>query len=93
MIEWIKEKFTSLICFCFVVFVILDTIGGGIIGYLIGRGNGIGIVLGLIIGIAIGIILGILVFGLLATIINISENTDYILIKIDNLLKDKHNEN
>lgn len=86
MIEWIKEKFASLISLFFVLFVITSVIIGSVIGYIVSYGSGI--IVGGVIGFVIGILLGIICFGLLATIINISTNTDFLLNKVDTLLRE-----
>ena len=76
MIEWLRDKFSSLVGFCFVLFVIFFTATGAIVGSIIGET--VGAILGLVIGILIGIVFGIMIFGFVATIINISETIDYI---------------
>lgn len=81
MIEWLKDKFSSVIAFFFVMTIIIPGVAGAIIGY--GIGDGIGCIVGILIGVLIGVFLGILTFGFIATVINISDNCDYILIKTE----------
>lgn len=84
MIEWLRNKFASIISACFVLYVVLVTTTGAIYGYMIGKAigtysdnySGIGLVMGIIIGLPIGVLTGILFFGLIATIIHISESND-----------------
>ena len=87
MIKWLVEKFSSLITFFFVLFIICFSVAGGIGGYTMFRT--IGCIIGAILGLIVGIFLGILAFGLLATIINISDNTNTILLKLNSLQHEK----
>ena len=83
MIKWLVDKFSSLITFFFVLFIIFTSIAGGIVGYTMF--TTVGCIVGAILGLVVGIFLGILEFGLLATIINISDNTNTILLKLNSL--------
>ena len=76
MIEWLRDKFSSLVGFCFVLFVIIFAVTGAVVGSSIGETGGA--ILGLVIGVLIGIVFGIMIFGFVATIINISETIDCI---------------
>lgn len=83
MIQWLRGKFSSIVGFCFVLTVIAAVVSGGIAGYEISEVNGCFI--GIILGLLLGIILGILSFGLIATIINISETNEKILERLDQI--------
>lgn len=74
MIEWIRTKFSSMVSLCFVLYIVAISISGAITGFGIGRGAGL--FFGLVLGVLVGILSGILIFGLYATIINISESNE-----------------
>jgi len=84
MIEWLRSKFSSLICVFFVLTVIFSTIKGAVIGSALGS---LFLLLGLILGFIFGLLAGILVYGFLATVINISESLDSVLTGINTLYK------
>lgn len=85
MIQWLRGKFSSIVGFCFVLTVIAAVVSGGIAGYEISYEEVNGCFIGIILGLLLGIILGILSFGLIATIINISETNEKILARLDQI--------
>ena len=99
MIEWIKDKFSTLVSVCFVLFVVMATVIGGLIGFGISKltiagtyyfkaastvssAQIPGILIGAGIGLVIGLLLGIMIFGFMATVIDISETENGILLKL-----------
>ena len=84
MIEFIKSKFSSMVGFLF----ILTIIGFCVLGVFIGDGQNSykgfdytkGIIFG-VIGLGVGYVIGIVVFGLIATVLQICDNTEEILKK------------
>ena len=85
MIEWLREKFSSIICFFFVLSIIAITVAGAIIGQNLF--DTVGCIFGIIIGLLIGTLLGILSFGLFATILDIAETTNASLAKLNSISK------
>ena len=86
MIKWVKEKFASVTNICFIVYVIAVSVFFGILGKtLIWQNPNVGFTLGLLIGIALGIFSGILNFGLITTILDISQSNDCIAKKLDDI--------
>lgn len=83
MIKWLREKFSSVVVFFFVISVIAISIAGAISGYIIGEETGA--IIGLLLGVLIGFFLGILTFGFVATIINISETCDGLRLEIEEI--------
>lgn len=83
MIEWLKEKFSSIIGIFYIITVILVSIMGAVLGFSVA--DSFGCVLGLIIGVFVGIFLGILTFGFFATIIDISNKCNNLNKKIEEL--------
>ena len=81
MIEWIKDKFESIVCFMFVFFIICFAVAGAILGHSIG--NSVGLFIGLALGIGSGFLLGIFVFGFIATIMHISDVCEFLYKKIE----------
>lgn len=77
MIDWIKEKFSSVLSVCFVLYIVLIAIVCGVFGFQIDPFTGTA--LGLLIGTVVGILSGIFIFGLCATIISIAQSNDFIL--------------
>lgn len=84
MNKFLRNGFSALINIGFIVCVIGVTVWGGIIGHGLGRFSGsiIPTLLGILIGFWIGLITGFEIFGFLATIIHISQNSDRILSEL-----------
>jgi len=85
MLEYIRSVYRVFVLIGFWVFLIGCTIGGGIIGSSMGgshdmwsgrRSGGGHPILGGFIGLIIGFVIDILVYGLLATFLNIDENIE-----------------
>lgn len=83
MIEWLRDKFSSVVGVFFVLTVAGVTIAGGFVGY--GAAEGLGCVIGLALGLLLGIFAGILTFGFVATIIHISDTSDIIVKKLEDI--------
>ena len=77
MFEFIRSVYRTFVLIGFWVLLIACTIGGGIIGKGMGgyRSNGHPIIGG-IVGLIIGFVIDILIFGYIATILNIDENLE-----------------
>lgn len=95
MIEWIKDKFSTLVSVCFILFIVLFTVLGGFLGFGISSASKllsyshsisseqiIGAVIGGAIGLCLGLLFGIMIFGFMATVIDISETENGILLKL-----------
>ena len=85
MIEWLRNRFSSLLTVLFIITVLAFTVFGGIIGeffedVLYKRHGGL---IGVILGLVIGLLVGIVTYGFSATIVHMSESTDAILKKLD----------
>ena len=83
MIEWLRNKFSSVVEVVFVLAVIAITIAGGVAGY--SAADVLGCVIGLILGLLLGILSGILTFGFVATLIHISDTNDVIAKKLEDI--------
>ena len=91
MIDWIKEKFSSVLSVCFVLYIVLIAIVCGVFGFQIDPFTGTA--LGLLIGTVVGILSGIFIFGLCATIISIAQSNDFILEYLRDISKKNENQN
>lgn len=91
MIDWIEEKFSSVLSVCFVLYVILIAIACGVYGFTIADFTGT--LLGLLIGTVVGILSGIFTFGLCATIISIAQSNNFILEYLRDISKKNENKN
>lgn len=83
MIEWLRDKFSSVVGVFFVLTVTAITIAGGFLGY--SAAEGLGCVIGLALGLFLGIFAGILTFGFVATLIHISDTNDVIVRKLEDI--------
>ena len=76
MLHFVKNAFRGFMNFILWINLILFTIGGGILGYILaGQNDEMGNIIGFgFLGIIIGLLINIVFGGLLATIINIDKN-------------------
>ena len=91
MIEWLREKFPTVIKVGFIVVVVASAIEGAMLGDA--WGGFFGVLLGIIIGIFLGIWAGIVIFGFCATVIHIADTNDAMLKKLDDVKKTARNSN
>ena len=88
MFEWVKEIFASCLRIVFVLYVIVISVGGGVLGKMLNwQSPKVGFMLGLPIGFALAIFSGIIIFGISATIVATSESNDRISKKLDAILR------
>jgi hypothetical protein len=92
MLDFIKRVYRVFVLIGFWVFLIGCTIGGGIIGNSMGRSydmwsgrssGGGHPILGGFIGLIVGFVIDILIFGFIATILNIDENLERLSFKMN----------
>lgn len=87
MIYFIKEKFRQFIGVLFVLTMIVSVILGGIIGK---QFNNAALFIGGIVGLVVGLIVSIVVFGFMATLIQICDNTEELIeVLEENIEKNK----
>ena len=90
MLEFIRSVYRVFVLVGFWVFLIICTIGGGVLADLTysvntitGASSGIHPVLGGFIGLIVGFIFDVLILGFIATILNIDDNLEKLKFKIN----------
>lgn len=78
MVRWLKDCFSGMISVLFVLTVLGFSVGGTLLG--VSTGSLLLLFLYIFAGIVAGLVVGIATYGLLATIVNIAENQEKILL-------------
>lgn len=81
MINFIKENFERFVGVLFVLTIIASAIFGGVIGEGVSRSDAASSI-GAFIGLVVGFIVSIIIFGMMATLLQICDNTE----KIKNII-------
>jgi len=76
MLEFIRGVYRTFVLIAFWILLIAFAIGGGIIGKALSSYQYNRTILGVIIGLIVGFVLDILLFGFIATILNIDDNLE-----------------
>jgi len=84
MINFIKENFERFVGVLFVLTIIASAIFGGVIGDGVSSSDEAPII-GAFIGLVVGFIASIIIFGMMATLLQICDNTEILIAKIGKL--------